>query len=73
MRSASPARARAGLLEFAHAGNGAMVKRLHMGRAAEGGVLAANLAAQGFTGPTSVLEGEPASCGCTATTGTWRS
>jgi len=47
-----------GLLEFAHAGNGAMVKRLHMGRAAESGVLAANLAAQGFTGPTSVLEGE---------------
>jgi 2-methylcitrate dehydratase PrpD len=48
----------AGLLEFAHAGNGAMVKRLHMGRAAEGGVLAAALAADGFTGPTSVLEGE---------------
>jgi 2-methylcitrate dehydratase PrpD len=34
------------------------VKRLHMGRAAEGGVLAASLAADGFTGPTSVLEGE---------------
>ncbi len=47
-----------GLLEFAHAGNGAMVKRLHMGRAAEGGVLAASLAADGFTGPSSVLEGE---------------
>jgi 2-methylcitrate dehydratase PrpD len=47
-----------GLLEFASAGNGAMVKRLHMGRAAEGGVLAASLAAEGFTGPTSVLEGE---------------
>jgi 2-methylcitrate dehydratase PrpD len=47
-----------GLLEFAHAGNGAMVKRLHMGRAAESGVLAASLAADGFTGPTSVLEGE---------------
>ena len=47
-----------GLLEFAHAGNGAMVKRLHMGRAAESGVLAASLAAEGFTGPTSVLEGE---------------
>jgi 2-methylcitrate dehydratase PrpD len=46
-----------GLLEFAHAGNGAMVKRLHMGRAAEGGVLAAGLADEGFTGPTSVLEG----------------
>jgi len=47
-----------GLLEFAHAGNGAMVKRLHMGRAAEGGVLAASLAEDGFTGPSSVLEGE---------------
>jgi 2-methylcitrate dehydratase PrpD len=35
-----------------------MVKRLHMGRAAEGGILAASLAAEGFTGPTSVLEGE---------------
>jgi 2-methylcitrate dehydratase PrpD len=48
----------AGLLEFAHAGNGAMVKRLHLGRAAEGGVLAASLAADGFTGPDTVLEGE---------------
>jgi 2-methylcitrate dehydratase PrpD len=47
-----------GLLEFANAGNGAMVKRLHLGRAAESGVLAASLAADGFTGPTSVLEGE---------------
>jgi 2-methylcitrate dehydratase PrpD len=46
-----------GLLEFADAGNGAMVKRLHMGRAAESGVLAASLAVDGFTGPTSVLEG----------------
>ncbi len=46
-----------GLLEFAHSGNGAMVKRLHLGRAAEGGVLAASLAADGFTGPTTVLEG----------------
>jgi 2-methylcitrate dehydratase PrpD len=46
-----------GLLEFARSGTGAMVKRLHMGRAAEGGVLAANLAADGFTGPKTVLEG----------------
>jgi 2-methylcitrate dehydratase PrpD len=46
-----------GLLEFAHSGNGAMVKRLHLGRAAEGGVLAASLAADGFTGPSTVLEG----------------
>jgi len=47
-----------GLLEFARAQTGAMVKRLHLGRAAESGVLAASLAADGFTGPTSVLEGE---------------
>jgi 2-methylcitrate dehydratase PrpD len=47
-----------GLLEFARSGTGAMVKRLHLGRAAESGVLAASLAAEGFTGPASVLEGE---------------
>jgi 2-methylcitrate dehydratase PrpD len=47
-----------GLLEFASAGNGAMVKRLHLGRAAESGVLAATLAGDGFTGPSTVLEGE---------------
>ena len=46
-----------GLLEFARAGTGAMVKRLHLGRAAESGVLAASLAEGGFTGPHSVLEG----------------
>ena len=47
-----------GLMEFARSGTGAMVKRLHLGRAAESGVLAASLAADGFTGPRSVLEGE---------------
>jgi 2-methylcitrate dehydratase PrpD len=47
-----------GLLEFARSGTGAMVKRLHLGRAAEGGVLAASLAADGFTGPTSAIEGQ---------------
>ena len=46
-----------GLLEFARSGTGAMVKRLHLGRAAESGVLAASLAEGGFTGPQSVLEG----------------
>ena len=46
-----------GLLEFARSGTGAMVKRLHLGRAAESGILAASLAADGFTGPVSVLEG----------------
>jgi 2-methylcitrate dehydratase PrpD len=47
-----------GLVEFSRSGTGAMVKRLHFGRAAEGGLLAANLAASGFTGPNTVLEGE---------------
>ena len=47
-----------GLMEFARSGTGAMVKRLHLGRAAESGVLAASLATDGFTGPRSVLEGE---------------
>jgi 2-methylcitrate dehydratase PrpD len=46
-----------GLLEFAR-GNGGMVKRLHLGRASEAGVLAASLAAGGFTGPRTVLEGQ---------------
>src|SRR3984957_2148984 len=47
-----------GLIEFARSGTGAMVKRLYLGRAAESGVMAAYLAADGFTGPVSVLEGE---------------
>lgn len=46
-----------GLLEFAKSGAGGMVKRLHLGRAAEGGVLAASLAQGGFEGPPTVLEG----------------
>jgi 2-methylcitrate dehydratase PrpD len=46
-----------GILAFAKAGNGGMVKRLHMGRAAEGGVLAARLAQGGFDGPDGVIEG----------------
>jgi 2-methylcitrate dehydratase PrpD len=46
------------LLEFAHSNTGAMVKKLHLGRAAESGVLAASLASEGFTGPDTVLEGE---------------
>jgi 2-methylcitrate dehydratase PrpD len=48
----------AGLLEFAHSNTGAMVKKLHLGRAGESGVLAASLASDGFTGPNTVLEGE---------------
>lgn len=46
-----------GLLEFSKSGGG-MVKRLHLGRAAEGGAMAATLAREGFTGPGSVLEGK---------------
>jgi 2-methylcitrate dehydratase PrpD len=47
-----------GLLAFVRAGNGGMVKRLHMGRAAEGGVTAAYLAGRGFEGPDVVMEGK---------------
>jgi 2-methylcitrate dehydratase PrpD len=38
--------------------DGAMSKRLHPGRAAQAGLLAAELAALGFSGPTSILEAE---------------
>lgn len=44
-----------GLWEFM--ASGAMSKHLHAGRAAESGQLAAELAAQGFTGPETILEG----------------
>jgi 2-methylcitrate dehydratase PrpD len=47
-----------GIVQFTRSGTGAMVKRLHFGRANESGVLAANLAADGFTGPHDALEGE---------------
>jgi 2-methylcitrate dehydratase PrpD len=48
----------AGLLAFTKAEQGAMVKRLHMGRACEAGILAARLAAENYTGPETILEGE---------------
>jgi 2-methylcitrate dehydratase PrpD len=51
-----------GLMEFSHCQEGAMVKRLHLGKAAEGGVTAALLAAKGFAGPESVLEGKFGFC-----------
>jgi 2-methylcitrate dehydratase PrpD len=44
-----------GLWQFLE--EGAMSKHLHAGRAAESGVLAAELAARGFTGPAQILEG----------------
>lgn len=48
----------AGLWQFLE--TGAMSKHLHAGRGAEAGVLAAQLAALGFSGPPEILEG---SCG----------
>jgi 2-methylcitrate dehydratase PrpD len=45
-----------GLWEFLD--TGAMSKHLHAGRAAESGLIAADLAAAGFTGPPAILEGE---------------
>ena len=41
---------------FAFNADGAMSKRFHPGRAAQSGVLAAELASLGFTGPTQVFE-----------------
>ncbi|MBO0906086.1 MmgE/PrpD family protein [Jiella sonneratiae] len=46
-----------GLMQFSAEGRGAMVKRFHIGRAAESGVLAARLAAMGYEGPSEILEG----------------
>ena len=45
----------AGVWEFLK--TGAMSKHLHAGRAAEAGVVAAELAVEGFTGPPAILEG----------------
>src|SRR6202035_488966 len=46
----------AGLWEFNS--DGAMSKHLHPGKAAFNGVLSADLAREGFTGATRILEGE---------------
>ena len=51
-----------GLMEFSRCQEGAMIKRLHLGKAAEGGVTAASLARRGFAGPDSVLEGKLGFC-----------
>ena len=45
-----------GLMEFVR--EGAMTKRLHVGRGAQMGLESALLAARGFTGPSTVLEGD---------------
>src|SRR5918996_2092246 len=42
-----------GLMEFSRCREGAMIKRLHLGKAADGGVTAASLARRGFAGPES--------------------
>ena len=47
----------AGLLAFTKANKGADVKRLHLGRAAEAGIVAARLAKEGLEGPENILEG----------------
>ena len=46
-----------GIKAFAQ-GTGGMVKRLHAGRAAEAGVLAADLSERGFSGPKDGLDGD---------------
>lgn len=46
-----------GLKAFAQ-GTGGMVKRLHAGRCAESGVLAADLTSRGFSGPKDGLDGD---------------
>ncbi len=46
----------AGSLEFLS--DGSFTKRFHAGWAAHGGVLAAELAQEGFTGPSSIIEGK---------------
>jgi 2-methylcitrate dehydratase PrpD len=51
-----------GLIEFSRCREGAMIKRLHLGKAAEGGVTAALLASRGFAGPESILEGKFGFC-----------
>lgn len=42
--------------------SGSMVKRLHAGKAAQQGVIAAKLAERGFTEPTDILEGKLGFC-----------
>ena len=51
-----------GLIEFSRCQEGAMIKRLHLGKAGEGGVTAALLASRGFAGPESILEGKFGFC-----------
>jgi 2-methylcitrate dehydratase PrpD len=45
-----------GLIEWR--ADGSWIKRLHPGRAAQSGILAARLAQEGFTGPATIFEGD---------------
>ena len=54
----------AGLWEFQS--DGSLTKPLHPGKAAQAGLLAALLAKEGFTGPSSILEGKQGFCKATA-------
>lgn len=47
-----------GVMQFSLESEGTMVKRLHAGLPAERGVLAAQLAAEGFSGPAGGIDGE---------------
>jgi 2-methylcitrate dehydratase PrpD len=47
-----------GLLAFSKSKHGGMIKRLHLGRASESGILAARLAQSGYEAPETVLEGK---------------
>lgn len=53
-----------GIMRFSkdHYKTGDMIKRLHAGRASEGGVLSAILARDGFEGPSNILEGTYGFC-----------
>src|SRR5262245_36644475 len=57
MRSASRRRSQAGCWRSRRRGSGGMIKRLHLGRAAESGVIAARLAQRGYEGPRAAIEG----------------
>jgi 2-methylcitrate dehydratase PrpD len=46
-----------GIKSFAGGSGGGMVKRMHAGRAAEAGVRVSRLAARGFTGPRTAIDG----------------
>lgn len=50
--------AAAGVKNFAAGDGGGMVKRLHLGRAAEAGVRVSRLAARGFQGPPNAIDGK---------------